>query len=132
MIELRVNGTRHQLEIDPQMSLLWALREHVGITGTKYGCGIGQCGACTVHLNGAAIRSGSLPVSAAVGQEVTTIEGLGTGPMAEVGRAVQQTWPELKVVQCGFCQSEQIMQASALLAANPAPDVGCKLGAKAC
>ena len=122
MIELRVNGTTHQVEVDPQMPLLWALREHVGLTGTKYGCGIGQCGACTVHLNGAAVRSCSLPVSAVVGQEITTIEGLADGPNRKVGQAVQQAWQELDVVQCGFCQSGQIMQASALLADNPRPD----------
>jgi isoquinoline 1-oxidoreductase alpha subunit len=82
MIELRVNGETHQLDVDPQMPLLWALREHVGLTGTKYGCGIGQCGACTVHLNGAAVRSCSLPVSAVAGQEVTTIEGSPRAPTA--------------------------------------------------
>ncbi len=122
MIELRVNGETHQLDIDPQMPLLWALREHVGLTGTKYGCGIGQCGACTVHLGTAAVRSCSLPVSAATGQEITTIEGLAKGPTGAAGSAVQQAWQDLDVVQCGFCQSGQIMQASALLSANPQPD----------
>ena len=122
MVELRVNGATHQLDIDPQMPLLWALREHVGITGTKYGCGIGQCGACTVHLNGAAVRSCSLPVSAVAGQEITTIEGLLEGANGKVGQAVQQAWQDLEVVQCGFCQSGQIMQASALLTDNPSPD----------
>jgi isoquinoline 1-oxidoreductase alpha subunit len=122
MVELRVNGVLHRLDLDPQMPLLWALREHVGITGTKYGCGIGQCGACTVHLGGAAIRSCSLPVSAVAGQEITTIEGLADGPIGRIGSVVQKAWQELDVVQCGFCQSGQIMQASALLAAVPSPD----------
>jgi isoquinoline 1-oxidoreductase alpha subunit len=122
MIELRVNGETHQLDVDPQMPLLWALREHVGLTGTKYGCGIGQCGACTVHLGTAAVRSCSLPVSAVAGQDITTIEGLTEGPNGEAGVAVQQAWQEIDVVQCGFCQSGQIMQASALLTSNPTPD----------
>ena len=122
MIELRVNGETHQLDIDPQMPLLWALREHVGLTGTKYGCGIGQCGACTVHLGGAAVRSCSVPASAAADQDITTIEGLADGPQGAVGSAVQQAWQDLDVVQCGFCQSGQIMQATALLATDPAPD----------
>jgi isoquinoline 1-oxidoreductase subunit alpha len=122
MIELRVNGETHRLNIDPQMPLLWALREHVGLTGTKYGCGIGQCGACTVHLGTAAVRSCSLPASAAVGQEITTIEGVAGGPLGKTGTAVQQAWLDLDVVQCGFCQSGQIMQAAALLAADPRPN----------
>ena len=122
MLELRVNGSTHQLDVDPQMPLLWALRDHIGVTGSKYGCGIGKCGACTVHLNGAAVRSCSLPVGAAVGQDVTTIEGLGGGANGVVGGVVQQAWQDLDVVQCGFCQSGQIMQASALLAQNPDPD----------
>ena len=122
MIELRVNGTTHQLDIDPHTPLLWALRDHIGLTGTKYGCGIGQCGACTVLLEGSAVRSCSLPVAGVGGQAITTIEGLTAGPLAKVGQAVQQAWTELDVVQCGFCQSGQIMQATALLADNPSPD----------
>jgi isoquinoline 1-oxidoreductase alpha subunit len=122
MIELRVNGTIHRLDIDPQMPLLWALRDHVGLTGTKYGCGIGQCGACTVLLGSAAVRACSLPVAGVGGQPITTIEGLTDGPHAKIGRAVQDAWIELDVVQCGFCQSGQIMQATALLADNPSPD----------
>lgn len=122
MVELLVNGTRHRLEIDPRMPLLWALREHVGLTGTKYGCGIGQCGACTVHLQGTAVRSCMVPVGDVAARAVTTIEGVADGPDAEIGRAVQQAWQELEVVQCGFCQPGQIMQASALLARNPSPD----------
>jgi len=118
MIKLRVNGTEHELDLDPNMPLLWAIRDHVGLTGTKYGCGLGQCGACTVHLNGAPVRSCSLPLAAAAGAAVTTIEGLDS----PAGKAVQQAWAELDVVQCGFCQSGQIMSAAALLAGNPAPD----------
>ena len=118
MIRLTVNGTEHALDLDPNMPLLWAVREHLGLTGTKYGCGIAQCGSCTVHLDGAPVRACATPLSAAAGASVTTIEGLETPP----GRAVQKAWAELDVVQCGFCQSGQIMSAAALLAANSAPD----------
>ncbi len=117
MITLRLNGTEHQLDLDPAMPLLWAIREHLGVTGTKYGCGIAQCGACTVHLNGAPVRSCSTPLSLANGGEVVTIEGLSS----PAGKAVQAAWNELDVVQCGFCQSGQILSAAALLAANPDP-----------
>jgi aerobic-type carbon monoxide dehydrogenase small subunit (CoxS/CutS family) len=117
MIKLNVNGTEHELDLDPDMPLLWAIRDHVGLTGTKYGCGMGQCGACTVHLNGAPVRSCSLPLAAAQGASVTTIEGLDS----PAGKAVQRAWAELDVVQCGFCQSGQIMSAAALLTGNPAP-----------
>jgi isoquinoline 1-oxidoreductase alpha subunit len=117
MITLRVNGTEHQLDLDPAMPLLWAIREHLGLTGTKYGCGIAQCGACTVHLNGAPVRSCSTPLSLANGGEVVTIEGLAT----PAGQAVQAAWNALDVVQCGFCQSGQILSAAALLASNPDP-----------
>ena len=117
MIKLRVNGTEHQLDLDPAMPLLWAIREHLGLTGTKYGCGIAQCGSCTVHLNGAPVRSCSTPLSLANGGEVITIEGLAT----LAGKAVQAAWNELDVVQCGFCQSGQILSAAALLTANPDP-----------
>jgi isoquinoline 1-oxidoreductase alpha subunit len=122
MIELRVNNEAHQLDIDPQMPLLWELHEHVGLTGAKYGCGIGQCGACTVRLGTAAVRSRALPVSAAAGQEITTIEGLADGPNGAAGRAIQQAWQDIDVVHCGFCRSGQIMQAAALLASAPNPD----------
>ena len=121
-MKLTVNGTDQEIDAEPEMPLLWVLRDILGLTGTKYGCGIGQCGACTVHLDGAAVRSCSLPVSAVAGQEITTIEGLAEGPNGKIGQAVQQAWRELDVVQCGFCQSGQIMQASALLAGNPSPD----------
>ncbi len=117
MITLRVNGTEHQLDLDPAMPLLWAIREHLGLTGTKYACGIAQCGACTVHLNGAPVRSCTTPLSLADGGEVITIEGLST----PAGQAVQAAWNVLDVVQCGFCQSGQILSAAALLAANPDP-----------
>jgi isoquinoline 1-oxidoreductase alpha subunit len=117
MIRLSVNGVEHELDLDPNMPLLWAIREHVGLTGTKYGCGMALCGACTVHLNGAPVRSCTTPLSAAAGGSVTTIEGLDSA----AGKAVQQAWTELDVVQCGFCQSGQILSAAALLTRNPAP-----------
>ena len=117
MIRLTVNSVEHELDLDPNMPLLWAIREHVGLTGTKYGCGLAQCGACTLHLNGAPVRSCSTPLAAAAGGSVTTIEGLESA----TGKAIQRAWAELDVVQCGFCQSGQIMSAAALLANNPAP-----------
>jgi aerobic-type carbon monoxide dehydrogenase small subunit (CoxS/CutS family) len=116
-IELHVNGQRHQLDIEPDMPLLWALRDHLALTGTKFGCGISLCGACTVHLEGEPIRSCMTPVSAVAGKRITTIEGLDT----PTGKAVQRAWVELDVPQCGYCQSGQIMSAAALLAANPKP-----------
>lgn len=112
MIELTVNGTLHRLDLDPQIPLLWALREHLGLTGTKYGCGIGQCGSCTVHLDGEAVHSCSIPLAAVAGRSVTTIEGLASPE----GKAVMAAWEKLDVVQCGFCQPGQIMSAAALLA----------------
>lgn len=117
MTKLRINGTEHDLDLDPNMPLLWAIREHAGLTGTKYGCGIAQCGSCTVLLNGAPVRACATPLSLASGGTVTTIEGLDTA----AGKAVQNAWAELDVVQCGFCQSGQIMSAAALLTANPEP-----------
>ena len=117
MISLNVNGQARELDIDPNMPLLWALRDVMQLTGTKYGCGMALCGACTVHLNGEAIRSCVTPVSAAVGGKVTTIEGLS----AHGDHPVQKAWLDLDVVQCGYCQSGQIMSAAALLAKNPAP-----------
>lgn len=117
MIELSINGTAHQLDIDPEMPLLWAIREAVGLTGTKYGCGVAQCGACTVHLDGSAIRSCVIPASAAQGKPITTIEGLDS----RVASTVQAAWEKLDVVQCGFCQSGQIMSAVELLTSNPQP-----------
>lgn len=111
MITLTINGQSHALDIDPAMPLLWALRDHVGLTGTKYGCGIAQCGACTVHMDGAAVRACVTPVSAAQGKHITTIEGVNS----PVAQAVQTAWTQLDVVQCGFCQSGQIMAAVDLL-----------------
>jgi isoquinoline 1-oxidoreductase subunit alpha len=117
VIRLTVNGNEHTLDLDPNMPLLWAIRDQIGLTGTKYGCGIAQCGSCVVYLNGAPVRSCATPLSAAAGGAVTTIEGLDT----PAGRAVQKAWEELDVVQCGFCQSGQILSAAALLANNPEP-----------
>ena len=111
MIELKVNGSDQSLDIDPEMPLLWALREHLRLTGTKYGCGIAQCGSCTVYLDGEPVRSCITPVSAALGKRITTIEGLDS----VAGKAVQAAWRDLEVVQCGYCQSGQIMSATALL-----------------
>jgi isoquinoline 1-oxidoreductase alpha subunit len=125
MLTLLINGTEQQLDLDPNMPLLWAIREHLGLTGTKYGCGMAQCGACTVFLNGVPVRSCSTPLSVAAGGEVLTIEGLAqgkaTGALADAGAAVRAAWAELDVVQCGFCQSGQILSATALLAENPDP-----------
>ncbi|MEA3641171.1 MAG: (2Fe-2S)-binding protein [Lamprobacter sp.] len=118
MIQLTVNGQEQALDVDPQTPLLWVLRDHLGLTGTKFGCGIAQCGACTVHLDGVATRSCVTPVSAVEGREVTTIEGLST----DAEHPVQQAWIDLDVPQCGFCQSGQIMAAASLLAENPTPN----------
>jgi len=118
MTELTINGVARQLAADPDMPLLWAIREELGLTGTKFGCGIAQCGACTVHLDGAAVRSCTTPLRAAAGRSVTTIEGLAT---SEGLHPVQQAWIDEQVPQCGYCQSGQIMSAAALLAAKPAP-----------
>ena len=114
---LKVNGTSRQVDVDPATPLLWVLRDHLNLVGTKYGCGISQCGACTVHLNGVAMRSCMTPVSSVGSQEVTTIEGL-----SENGdHPVQQAWLEVDVPQCGYCQAGQIMSAAALLKNNPNP-----------
>jgi aerobic-type carbon monoxide dehydrogenase small subunit (CoxS/CutS family) len=115
---LSVNRQRHTVDAPADMPLLWALRDLIGLTGTKYGCGTGQCRACTVHLNGAAIFSCQIPVPAAVGQEITTIEGLAANGTLH---PVQQAWLEEDVPQCGYCQSGQIMSAAALLAQTPDP-----------
>ena len=117
MIRLTVNGRSQQADVEPDTPLLWVLREALGMTGTKYGCGIAQCGACTVHLDGEAVRSCAVPVSAAVGKRITTIEGLSRNS----SHPVQRAWAELDVPQCGYCQSGQIMAAAALLAKNPRP-----------
>ena len=116
-MQLTVNQKTHQIDVEPEMPLLWVLRDELGITGPKYGCGIGYCGACTVHVDGAAVRSCVLPVGAVSGS-VTTIEGLGT---AQAMHTVQAAWVEHQVAQCGYCQSGQIMTAAAFLAAQPDP-----------
>jgi isoquinoline 1-oxidoreductase subunit alpha len=119
---LTLNGTSRTFDVDPQMPLLWVIRETAGLTGTKFGCGVAACGACTVHLNGAPVRSCMFPVQAAAGAKVTTIEGLGASAGAADGEhAVQKAWTALQVPQCGYCQSGMLMAASALLAANPSP-----------
>ena len=115
---LKVNNKIYTVDVDPKMPLLWAIRDFVGLTGTKYGCGISQCGACTVHLSGTPVRSCSLPVSAAVNKEITTIEGLSPNNNSH---PVQQAWIEEQVPQCGYCQSGQIMAAAALLKRNATP-----------
>ena len=112
---LKINGTTHQLDVEDEMPLLWVLRDELGMTGTKYGCGIGQCGACTVHVNGEAVRSCSLPVIALKDKEITTIEGLGEN------HPVQKAWIEEQVPQCGYCITGQIMATSALLSQNLEP-----------
>lgn len=118
MIELTINGKKHTFEGDPQMPILWFLRDHAGLLGTKFGCGIAQCGACTVHMDGRAIRSCSLPVAAAANRTLTTIEGLSDG---EDLHPVQQAWIEEDVPQCGYCQVGQIMAAVDLLQRVPNP-----------
>lgn len=118
MIAFTLNGRPTTVEADPGTPLLWVLRDQLQLTGTKYGCGIAQCGACTVHLDGRAVRSCVTPVSMVGGKRVTTIEGIGETP---VGRAIQRAWQEVDVPQCGYCQSGQIMAAAALLAEHPHP-----------
>lgn len=117
MISLTVNGKQQQLDADPEMPLLWALRDILGLTGTKYGCGVAQCGACTVHLNGQAVRSCVTKLSRANGQQIVTIEGLS----ANNNHPLQLAWNELNVPQCGYCQSGQLMAAAVLLRENPNP-----------
>lgn len=129
MIQFTLNGKRVRLDVPADMPLLWAIRDHANLTGTKFGCGIGQCGACTVHLDGAPVRSCQLPVSAVAGKAITTIEGVSAPATAlpakdrraRAAKAVQSAWTRLDVVQCGYCQSGQIMSAVALLADNPSP-----------
>ena len=118
MIALTINGQAHNLDVEPDTPLLWAIRENAGLTGTKYGCGVAQCGSCTVHIDGVAVRSCSMPVSAAAGKRITTIEGL-----AENGvlHKVQQAWLANEVPQCGYCQTGMIMAVTALLKDKPKP-----------
>jgi len=116
MIKLSINGKAYQLDVTPDTPLLWAIRDHAQLTGTKFGCGSALCGACTVHLDGQPIRSCSVPATAAEGKNITTIEGIGK---TKEGQAIQEVWDD--VVQCGYCQSGQIMSATALLKDNPNP-----------
>src|SRR6202790_634210 len=116
---IKVNGTLHSADVDDDTPLLWVLRDLLGMTGTKFGCGMALCGACTVHIDGKPVRSCMLPVGAVHDSAVTTIEGIGASP---VGAKVQKAWLDLEVVQCGYCQPGQIMSAAALLAATPNPD----------
>jgi isoquinoline 1-oxidoreductase alpha subunit len=131
MTELKINGATHQVDADPDMPLLWVLRDLLGLTGTKYGCGEAQCGACTVHLDGAAVRACVTPLRRAAGRAVTTIEGLN----ANAYHPLQKAWIELGVPQCGYCQAGQIMSAAALLAANAHPtddDIAHSLAGNIC
>ena len=118
MVTLSINGTSHTVDVPGDMPLLWVLRDVIGLTGTKFGCGMALCGACTVQLDGRPIRSCVTPVAAVSGKRITTIEGIGATPS---GRKAQQAWLDLDVVQCGYCQSGQIMAAAALLASKPHP-----------
>src|ERR1700734_3132382 len=131
MANLTVNGKTFDVDVEDDTPLLWAIRENVGLTGTKYGCGMALCGACTVHVDGVAVRSCLLPLKALEGKTVTTIEGLSN----DRSHAVQRAWIELDVPQCGYCQSGQIMSAAALLQANPAPsdaDIDAALAGNIC
>ena len=116
-VSLTVNGRSHELDVEPEMPLLWALREDLGLTGTKYGCGIAQCGACTVHVDGEPVRACITPVASVAGRRITTIEGLSP----DASHPVQRAWIEHTVPQCGYCQSGQVMAAAALLARSPEP-----------
>lgn len=118
MVRLTVNGTAHDVDVDPDTPLLWVLREQLGMTGTKYGCGIAACGSCTVHVDGEAVRSCAMPVSAIAGKNVTTIEGLAVDGVLH---RVQQAWIDLDVPQCGYCQAGMIMAVAALLKETPKP-----------
>jgi len=130
-ISLQVNGQTKEIDVDPQMPVLWAIRDFIGLTGTKFGCGIAQCGACTVHLDGVPVRSCVIPSAAAVGKEITTIEGLSENN----DHPVQLAWIAEQVPQCGYCQSGQIMSAAALLKKNPHPsdkDIDTAMGSVLC
>lgn len=132
MITLNINGKSHPIDADPGTPLLWVLRDGVGLTGTKYSCGAALCGACTVHVDGAPVRSCVTPISSVAGKRVVTIEGVGA---SEVGKAVQRAWEKLDVVQCGFCQSGQIMAAVSLLQNNAKPtdaDIDRELSGNLC
>ncbi len=131
MISFKVNGKRYELDVSPETPLLWVIRENIGLTGTKYGCGIARCGVCTVHVNGQAVRSCVMPVSSVLGKEIVTIEGLSP----DWSHPVQKAWVLEDVPQCGYCHSGQIMSAVALLAANPNPsdaDIDQSMSANLC
>ncbi|NRB01645.1 MAG: (2Fe-2S)-binding protein [Rhodobacteraceae bacterium] len=131
-MKLTINGTEHEVDVEDDMPLLWVLRDELKLTGTKYGCGIAQCGACTVHMDGLAVRSCQVAASTAEGTEIMTIEGLGT---PETLHAVQEAWVEHQVAQCGYCQSGQVMQAASLLDLNPEPtdeDIDIVMGGNLC
>lgn len=131
MISLTINGKTQQFDVPDDMPLLWVIRDIAGLTGTKFGCGMAQCGACTVHVEGAPLRACVMPVSAVAGKSITTIEGLS----ADASHPVQRAWAELDVVQCGYCQSGQIMSAAALLKTKPAPtdvDIDAALSGNLC
>ena len=123
MITLKVNGAARQVDADPETPLLWVLRENLGLTGAKYGCGVGACGACTVHVNGEAVRSCGLPVGSATGAEILTIEGLAAsaGLPADMLHPIQKAWVDVQVPQCGYCQSGMILATAALLKKTPRP-----------
>ena len=132
MVALNVNGKTRSVDVDPATPLLWVLRENLDMTGTKFGCGMALCGACTVHLDGQPVRSCSTPVSAAVGRRITTIEAIGATP---TGRKVQEAWKNIDVPQCGYCQSGQIMAAVALLQKTPKPtdaDIDAAMSGNVC
>ena len=132
MVNLNINGKPHQLDVSDDTPLLWAVRDVVGLTGTKFGCGIALCGACTVHVDGQPTRACVTPVSAVVGKRITTIEAIGQNP---VGRRVQAAWQQLDVVQCGYCQSGQVMAATALLQSKPKPtdaDIDAAMSGNVC
>ncbi|WP_313916079.1 2Fe-2S iron-sulfur cluster-binding protein [Tahibacter sp.] len=131
MVSLTINGKTQQFDVPDDMPLLWVIRDIAGLTGTKFGCGMAQCGACTVHVDGAPLRACVMPVGAAAGKSITTIEGLS----ADASHPVQRAWAELDVVQCGYCQSGQIMSAVALLKVKPAPtdaDIDAALSGNIC
>ena len=132
MIRLTINGTAHDVDVDPSTPLLWVIRENVGLTGTKYGCGIAQCGTCTVHIDGAAVRSCGMVVSDAVGKQITTVEGLAANGVLH---KVQKAWIDHDVPQCGYCQSGMIMAVAALLKDTPKPsdaDIDAAMGGNIC
>lgn len=135
MIKLNINGVERELDIPDDTPLLWAIRDDIGLTGTKFGCGVAQCGACTVHIDGAAMRSCVTPVSDAVDSKIVTIEGLVADGASKEGEAVQAAWRALDVVQCGYCQSGQMMSAAALLTTNKKPsdaDIDAAMNGNVC